>query len=91
MKSMKKGNELYELLLRLGGMDRMPLEKEVNRLMDRLGLDSTTLTMPDLRRIALAYLEELDTHVVPKNDDGLGSLASRMRPRKTGTEELAEA
>jgi hypothetical protein len=82
---MKKGNELYELLLRLGGMDRIPLEKEINRLLDRMGLDSSKLTMQDLRRVALAYLEELDTCVATK------SAAEHCITPPTFTEELAEA
>lgn|GEM_PF-1873632 len=90
MNHMKKGNELYELLLRLGGMDRVPLENEIQRLMDRLNLDSTKLTMNDLRRVALAYLEEISTRVCTKPSSAR-RLTGRLRSRRTRSEELAEA
>ena len=86
----KKGSPLYDLLMRLSGLDRIHLEAEVQRLSETLGIDPEKMSMSDLRRVALHYLEEMNEQFTRLNP-----LPHRSRFLRTELvieeEDLAEA
>ncbi len=90
----KKGNSLYDLLMRLGGLDRVHLEVEVNRLSKKLGVDPENMSMSDLRRVALVYLEEMNDEICGQQSS-VKPIPLRSRLQRPGLlieeEELAEA
>jgi hypothetical protein len=53
-----KGNELYQLLLELAGLEDPNVEKELEALMAKLSLSPDTLTTEDMRVLMAAYLND---------------------------------
>ena len=53
-----KGNELYQLLLELAGLEDPNVEVELEALMKKLSLDADTLTTEDMRVLMAAYLND---------------------------------
>jgi hypothetical protein len=53
-----KGNELYQLLLELAGLEDPGVDQELSELMGRLSMDPDTLTTDQMRVLMAAYLNE---------------------------------
>jgi hypothetical protein len=54
------GKELLETVVSLTGLPEELMQKELIRILESSGQDSTNLTLDDLRFALLAYLEQLD-------------------------------
>ncbi len=85
MPTFKKGNELYQLLMRLLGLDQRPMEAELKALMQRMKVCPSEMTMSDLRRVAAAFLEEMDARCRSRTP------RPRRRRATETPEDLAEA
>ena len=57
------GNELYQLLIRLTGLEEAKVRAELDPLLERLNLSPFTLTMDDVRRAMIVYLEEFSARM----------------------------
>lgn len=53
-----RGRALLELLIELSGVDRIEVERELTRLMSEMNLSVENLTMTDVQKLMLGYLEE---------------------------------
>ncbi len=53
-----KGNELYQLLLELAGLEDPAVEKELGDLMEKLSMNPDTLTTDQMRVLMAAHLNE---------------------------------
>jgi hypothetical protein len=53
-----RGNELYQLLLELAGLEDPKVEKELEELMEKLSMHPDTLSTDDMRVLMAAYLNE---------------------------------
>jgi hypothetical protein len=59
----REGNELFELLVQLTGIETSRIRSELAPFLERMGLSPATLTLDDVRRVMIAYLEELSESV----------------------------
>jgi hypothetical protein len=53
-----RGNELYQLLIELAGLEDPRVENEILDLMGRLHMDPDELTTEDMRILMAVYLHE---------------------------------
>lgn len=53
-----KGNELYRLLIQLTGLEPEKVQSELDPLLAKLNMCPTKLTMDDVRKAMLQYLDE---------------------------------
>lgn len=61
-----KGNELYQLLIELAGLDDPRVETEILDLMGRLHMDPNELTTEDMRILMAVYLHEFQEKYIDK-------------------------
>lgn len=71
-----EGNELYRLLIRLTGLEETQVKQELNPLLARLQLCPTTLTMEDVRRAMIVYLDEFSAQIDREDVEALEELES---------------
>lgn len=58
-----KGLELYELLLELTGFDGDDVKHELDRLLLKLDMTPETLTLDDVRKAMIVYLDECSAEI----------------------------
>ena len=71
-----EGNELYRLLIRLTGLEEQQVKAELNPLLKRLNMSPETLTMEDVRRAMIVYLDEFSAQVASEDVEALAELDS---------------
>lgn len=71
-----EGNELYRLLIRLTGLEEQQVKAELNPLLKRLNMSPETLTMEDVRRAMIVYLDEFSAQVGSDDVEALAELDS---------------
>ena len=70
------GNELYRLLIRLTGLEAAQVQGELDPLLKRLKMSPETLTMEDVRRAMIVYLDEFSAQVQTEDVEVLAELDS---------------
>ncbi len=70
------GNELYRLLIRLTGLEAAQVQGELDPLLKRLKMSPETLTMEDVRRAMIVYLDEFSAQVQTEDVEALAELDS---------------
>ncbi|MBS1983374.1 MAG: hypothetical protein JST16_04310 [Bdellovibrionales bacterium] len=71
----QEGNELYQLLISLTGLEESQVRGEIDPILQRLGLSAMTLTMDDVRRVMIVYLNEFSAQMDPED---AGELVAEM-------------
>jgi len=68
----KRGEELFNQVVALTGIDAKSIQRELKTICDRKGIDLNHLTLDQLRTVVASYLREI-----------MGSLLDRYHPRRS--------
>ena len=72
------GNELYHLLIQLTGIDAHKVTQELNPILVRLGMSPATLTLDDVRKAMLVYLEDCSAHLDSSDVEAFAEIEGLM-------------
>ena len=63
MASASEGLELYRLLIELTGLEGDEVKGELDRLLDKLDMTPETLTLDDVRKAMIVFLDECSAEI----------------------------
>ncbi len=75
---MMRGEKLFDLLVKLSGIEKSKAETELSDLMVALKIDRDQMTTEDIRSLVAAYLDRLHINESTEQDLVLAPIASEL-------------
>jgi hypothetical protein len=73
-----RGEKLFDLLVRLSGIEKIEAETELTDLMTELGIDRENMTTEDVRKLVAAYLDSMQGEDSTQQEIVLSPMATEL-------------